>query len=1327
MADAQTWLDLQDKVAKGELSAEEADNIFAQQNLFDVTNDVTDKTILEQITEQAQTNTEENLGEATLPLMNEAQSATQEDLERVANAPVQAGISQEMIDTAQAELDKRARIQEQPFLDTITSAEGLERVGKAALKGPSQMYNAFTKGLPGLALTGGAALTGSERASDAGSSALNDFMDMNQNINEQFGSSDPITATESLGEAAIGAFVPGGWLVKGAGLATDFTVDQTIRELTDEEGTAYDTVFDVAGVPETPKLNQWLALPAAMLGVSLGASAVVKLKNSTVITPPKMKDIIDVDPTGPRNVKTAETVGDELFSGIVDSQSQLTRDLTRIAAPGLDDIEKTVTLNTGSAGAIRVREAVRTGELNSGSITYNVKTPVEEIHKAYQSLETPARKAIATYINAFDQLDDARIALSNGVPGNHQHTINKLTAIARRTEQQFPIVRQFKQKYEEATKAMRDSLEGDVLSSQARQALDRERPNYVPFYEGAVDFDAPLSVRMRQAGKEGFERSEDTFLQQRKGAGAGDLEKRADPIRLLAEYTEGGLHLNLRNNVRKNIVDAIRNSKFGRETIRKATKDDNLSEMADYVVKVYRDGEVENWITSPLRAGLLRFDPYVAKHPAFFAVRRFQEYNMVGPASITFAPVSLMRDLLGAPVVRPKGIDAPSPAQVVSAIPKQVWAKTAEAISTNLNAGLMSGKSRIPFSILPRQARQNLSNLMSRQYLNSMYHTAQQSGGLDASIMRNNIKIGKTMFSELGRSLDEGASSNAITKLVRDHGYNNVRDVAWMFVNLYDSVMDAPRYAAYENAVKKGADKKTAAALARNLVGDVSRTGQVYDATGKQFRAAAVNDGPLQSLSQPTLKGAEFVRESVPFVNPMIQGTRRLIESFIDDPIGTNMRAWATVGLPAVTAYAWNEMLGKEYNDYAFNDRSARDVAMNPFYFGTPGKPPNEGVEIPVMHELAMFAAPFTRAIHALTRNEDGEETSFALQTLLKTIAKNSIAIGMPSAASVGAAAVGVSLPETMIGADAGRGTYMPKEDNIGVLPENIENVIRELFAANGTTALQVAQSLTGYDGDSWDAFASTVENDLIRRTPIVRNVTGRKTSNTYFSIPAEYNKEKEKSIQTMWPYWKEFYAEKYFDELGISKAKSQNFSQTKGLMEGREDLPNRMVGPSLLQRPVNPFYDVFGEVLIDYVKRNGGDEEVFGIAGGISGLDDRLSQYWKIISRIDDYHEGVKGDWDDWQKTLQDVKPDDENISEETRKLAELMDQYDVDLTKYEDRMKFKQLVQNERSFVLQRKIQTMRDIERGITNILREKGLIKEGEEFLIEKEETLPESSF
>lgn len=1255
-------------------------------------------------------------------------SADAQKLDEVANS--NGEYNPAYVAAAQAEIEERARIQGQTFFEALTDPSSLLRMGKAALKGPAQTANALQTAMPALALKGVSALTGSETADDAALSLFEKSADTNQGINDLFGTSDALTPMESVMETASSAVIPGGIGVKAAAVATDFTVDQTVRELTDNPDDPYNTIFDRSGVmsPELEgfSLSPYIAAPVAMVATGMIAPKIVSaLKSSVAVPTPKLADVNDFDKFAPKDLQTLETSGDALKAYTVSENAALKDIVARAGVGNVDEIEKTLNLNSHASGAVRAREAVNAGFADVNGKTYKVPVPVRTIYEAAQKLPFEIRKQLEKYLNAKDLLDDVRIAKAKGLPGNHVATEARLLRDIAINAQGIPGLKQFEAAFQAATEATRKLLGHDFLEAAQLNYLNANRVHYVPRNLSTVDPEAPFMSRMIQTQKEGSPEIDDWFLMNRGGAGGLDLEAMGNPFEQLVAYTEAALTTVMKNDARKAIVDAVINSPFGKTTMRLLDPDKDVVEgNVDRLVSVYRNGKKETYITSALQAQLLRFDPYVAKHPTLFAIKRINEWNMAGLGSVVFAPVTAIRDTIGGLVLRKDGITAGNPLQVAAAVPKQLWARAQQGIATNIYAGLASGKTMIPESIIPRATQKAYADKISNQYLNSIFHLANQSGGFDGSIMRSNVEFAKNAIGEIKRTINESAALHhpALDNMVTRFGYRGVSNIMDGFAALFDAVQNAPRYAALEQTVKKGAKVEDAVLGARGITGDVSESGRVFRPDGRVMRGDYVDQGVTSYVAPGVGKVVDFTRETVPFVNPMIQGTRNLIRSFKDDPAGTLGRAWLYVGLPAVTAYSWNEMLGEEYNDYAMSRRSAQDVAMN-MYIGIPGRPPEEGVEIPQIHELLLFASPYTRMLHGLVEGENRSEMSAAMQDLGATIMSNSLEVGVPTIGSLYSNLTGNYAPDGIFSMGE---TGAIQEDHVGFLPQNIEQMVRTLFSANGDTALQIAQAMSGESDEPFNDFVTNVYDSFKKRTVVVKNVTGSKTANVSFSLPAEYDRQLEESMGDFMVYFRDSFLSVNSDGLQAmgsvsDEGNAPNYTKDEGskksrekypdlpqdnLMGGQPDLPRLMIGPSTMSEPVNPLYPVIGQLLYDTVQTNG---------IGISGLDDRNITYKDYVQRLRKYNAGDREAIAEWQQQVADLENPKDEASQE---LKDWIEKFNLDLTKYEDRVKLINIIENERSYVIRQKQEAVLAVEQKATQMLREQGMIGPEEVFEIRK---------
>jgi hypothetical protein len=397
----------------------------------------------------------------------------------------------------------------------------------------------------------------------------------------------------------------------------------------------------------------------------------------------------------------------------------------------------------------------------------------------------------------------------------------------------------------------------------------------------------------------------------------------------------------------------------------------------------------------------------------------------------------------------------------------------------------------------------------------------------------------------------------------------------------------------------------------------------------------------------------------------------------------------ASIGgaLVSVASIGWNDMLGDEYNEYANRRRSARDVAMN-LYIGVPGRPPEEGIEIPLMHELLMWSGPFTTALFNLTRGENAERARAAISQMVETVAANSVEVSFPTFGQAGANLAGLSSPDSLV--RPADGVYKIRDDELGVLPENIEHLARTLFAGIGDTAIVTLNALS--EGADYGELAGQTADNLAKRAPIIKNVTGRKTANTFFSLDQVYLDQKAEAADRFREYWDTFFEPKRKNEDGLDKPQSKgNYTKYLGAEDFNEDLPFLMVGPSPMEEVVNPLYARFGPMIVD-----GG----FRGELGMTALQDRANIYSKYARQLREYNAGNGDALREWQALLNGI----EATTKDTEELKNLVTGYDLSV--YTDRVKMINLIEEKRSELINAQIGVYEQIEEAITQELHRTG---------------------
>lgn len=1067
------------------------------------------------------------------------------------------------------------------------------------------------------------------------------------------------------------------------------------------------------------------ALPTAAmpntLHIGLRVPAAVKQKMTAIRAgqPPTVFDVSSVDVHAPGKLKSLEKPKDLYKAYYVDDKQVLGDLAERAGVPNLGRVQNLIDQDTQNTALMRINEALRSGKLKTAYGNYDVKSPPELIFAKYKQLDPISQQDADQYLKLKDYTDDLNLMIKKGINATKAQTeLAKVQQSIAQIEGRTPVVKDFAAEYRTATDAVRSFLStgpNAVFSAKALQGLNLERPNYVPIDITGVNPSDPLLARISDANnaleKQGMQ---DWFTKARDLKNINGIDNRVNSFEILLDYSRNALQHKMENDVRGEYIRELLQSTHGKETIRPLKKDE-IGKYGDRTVQVYENGKKVSYLSSKLQRDLLQFDPYVAKFPALYGLKRLFEIGTTGPLSITFAPTTMIRDALTGSVLREKGLPAPGLIGTLAAVPQQVIPKFYRGASEALKTTLKD----VPF--MDPMAKAQLADNLAKRYAGSMYALSNEVGGIDASLMKSNIEAGRGIMREVGRTLEDATAKIPGARMLG----HSAGALAKGWDALFGAISDAPRFSVFSKQVAQGVNPSEAAVNARRIAGDTSRGGKPYLASGERIKADVQN----KSATAPAkLAGwsAAFAREAIPYYNPSIQGMRRLATRFVADPVRTNLNAWKYVGLPGLAAYGWNEMMGPEYNDYAQQMRSERDIAMN-IYVAIPGLPPEQGLEIPIGHEMTPWNAPWSTALYNMGRGD--EDVMKGLMHSGAQVLKNASMIGYPQIGALALNASGYTAPQSLL--TPMDDTYQMREDNVGFLPENVERMSRSLFGSISDIALLSAAA--GYEAGP-EAFFDELGWQVGKRTPLVKNVIGAKTAQTAFTPKSEEYYNKVNAYDDFIDTWEQFYGGKAEVVRETSPAKWDE--EVMGMKEPENSDIRVKLGPNITPTPTNPVFKHFG----DMIKSTMGTNEE-----GMSALKDRSTILNKQIKLLRGYTAGRRQDFKEHEKliptdaveryeeALKTLKAKQKGMKKreyekqlkavnnslgQQAKARQLYKDLKIDLSKRSDVNRLVNYLEMERWKMVNEQVTLIKQLEDRMTSELQKAKILPRGTSFQIEK---------
>jgi hypothetical protein len=833
-----------------------------------------------------------------------------------------------------------------------------------------------------------------------------------------------------------------------------------------------------------------LGLMGVMTIGAMFAPSVVSRINKTVL--PKF------NLNAPRSVKNAAP-GTEAISNRVDlarTYDDVDAGLFRVARrAGVDPLalERTQDLfhiQTGGASRNLINSAVLNGEMQTPTFTFKVPTPISQL--ALQD-----SKPFRDYLHASDTIDDivqkeARIQNKGPQAVAAQAAIGPVTvrgmsipdalAITNAIRQTNPEVVALAKAYRENVKEMR-RFQGTgqyaTLSKQEWTRLNRESQNFVPWR------DESGAVRVL-------------------GDGAPE---RLPPFDALKEEMQQSMRVRMENEARGSYIDNMRKvmpNSFVKITPQEFRDNPHWEKQ---VVTIYRRGKLERYTTDPFLADVLNHDPYAVSGTiaqGLYASKRLMESTATGVLAPWFASTSALRSWQIAKITTPEGLKPPTLIGMTRALPEQVIPQVARAISQSLDNG-----GWLP-TVLGPSASQALSQRLAATYQNSFYALMERSGTHQGSFLQHQRDFNNVLDKMIGQT--SGTAKSFFT------GYKQ-------FLN---AIHNSPSF----DFAMKNYNAKNPPQLAfeaRHLTGDPQTAGQ-FLVDGKRairMEKPLLGSDTLGKAATLGTQGYGFAtgvgREAIPWWNITTQGAKRIGQAYVENPQKFVMKTWTYQAIPAASLWlytrgAGNDPTGKSYSDYQMRGRSEYNKLMN-WYIPIPGRPAEDGFEIPRFHELAPFAHMMEVGLDHVARSssyqasEDFMRAAFSmiglpdtfpktnggalfspgedLKTLGNTFMDVAVAPPTPPLANAVMASQGMVMPQGIFGGEA----YSKKQDpydQLGGMNAQFELMARAL----GTGLADVIGSGYAAYTQTPEGVAKGLQNAMtegskrmIMKTPIARDI----------------------------------------------------------------------------------------------------------------------------------------------------------------------------------------------------------------------------------------------
>lgn len=850
-----------------------------------------------------------------------------------------------------------------------------------------------------------------------------------------------------------------------------------------------------------------------------------------------------------------------------------------VDAATMERLQDSFRIHTRAAAGSITDNAVVFGRAEVPNLSFKVATPLSKIAKVY----TPEVNQYLHLRDTFDQLQALkRVRPKQGQTTrstihnlDEQQVLRQINAL----EAANPQLRNIGKAYRENVRASRQfqaTGEYATLHKKKYKNLNAESPNAT-----------------------NFKRNLDEALPEESA-----LESFSDNMRARMRHR-------LENEAVGRYVDEVRkvNQNLFREITAKQLKDN--PQWKHNTVTVYRRGVPHHYTTDPFLADVLNIDPYYFSSSwgqAFYGTKRLFEMSTTGELAPWFSLTSALRSWQIGKYTS-EGLKSPTAIGSISAIPQQLIPQAAKVVGDALNRG-SAGWIGNTFGQAFTRA---LGARLVKTYDDSFFALMQHHGSHRGAVLQQQVQNANSTW---GKAIAEAPGK---FKPILD-GYRA----------LLNSIHNAPAF----NFARRNRTRlppSVLAAKARHLTGD-PRIGGEFSTRSGPIRLEGQNKA-LTELTKMYGAASEAGRGAAPWFNYTVQGIKRIGEAYLKNPMAFTGRVWLYAMMPAAGLAFYNRSLGPEYYDYQMNRRSDYKKTMYQ-YIGVPGRPPEEGIEFPRFHELAIASRMMEVALdHALGNNffESEEDMLMAAQSWLST----TFSPAVPPLGGALLASQGMTSPQGVFGGESYQVQQEPF-DQYQAMNKNLDLLTR----AFGGGLADVIGHMYSTMYNSEDDVLSTIKNTMqagservVSKAPLLRDVLN-------IHVPASGDTQisqelfrKQDAIRDLIEYFQKWTKE---PDPGQSTAQAPGEINTKAqsafgqsVIDQLGTVPTKALGLNQPD-PTNPLYKMFAMEVYNKFQKDTPD------SGGVG-----MRSIWRLHGDLTEHLRRIKnvnpGNFSSWSKYLND------------------------------------------------------------------------------------------